>query len=156
MTDASTFPPYPDPLRDENGEVMPHTHCGPAGVDDPLCYPCFDVGYDAAMDDAALVLGTTPEFIRSLVEGSGDLHEQPSGPARRYFLYRLFGAGDRLLYVGITRNLAGRLKAHRRAWGDVLHRVEHEEHPTHLSVLAAEAEEIAMKCPPFNSVGVGR
>lgn len=144
--------PYPE--RDNDGEIQPHLHVGSDGIDDPLCYPCHDVGYEAGIGDACYALGVTPELIRGIIESAASPFDRYRGPTR-YFLYWLHGANDRLLYVGITRNLRGRMRAHGRAWGDVIERIEYEEYPDHRSVLAAEAAEIAEKCPPFNAAGVG-
>lgn len=72
-----------------------------------------------------------------------------------YYLYRLFDSNDRLLYVGITRNLKGRISAHKRNWGDIIARIEYVEYGNHAACLAAETNEIAEKCPPFNSKDVG-
>lgn len=72
-----------------------------------------------------------------------------------FHLYRLWGSGDRLLYIGVTRNLDGRMKAHRRRWGDVIENVTSEEFSSHVDVLAAETDAIRTEQPPFNFEHVG-
>lgn len=76
------------------------------------------------------------------------------GGAMRYWLYRIYGEGDRVLYVGITRNKDGRENAHRRRWGDAIHHFEWQEFGTHREALAAEKVLIQTLAPPFNAAGV--
>lgn len=79
----------------------------------------------------------------------------PDAPKRgRHVVYRLFDQDDRLLYVGSTRNWLGRLKAHRRKWGDLIARTTTEEYDDAESMLEAEAAAIHDEKPALNAKGI--
>lgn len=80
---------------------------------------------------------------------------QTPKPKMRFHLYRLWGIDGRLLYIGITRNLDGRIKGHNRRWGDVIGSVTSEEFSSHRAVLEAEEIAIREENPPFNFEHVG-
>lgn len=71
-------------------------------------------------------------------------------PVRGFHLYRLWGADDRLLYVGVSRALRGRLRTHHRTWPGMIHRTTWEEHESAESMLAAETKAIAEELPALN------
>ncbi len=80
-------------------------------------------------------------------------HERP------HLVYRVFDAQDRLLYIGCTRDLGGRMAVH-RAWGNQSvasfniklygERVESVEFPDLATAHAAEIAAIASEAPWFN------
>ena len=72
-----------------------------------------------------------------------------------YTLYRLLDANERVLYIGITKNITARLRAHHRKWGTVIASTRLEEYDDPESLLEAEAAAIHDEQPPFNSAGVG-
>ena len=76
-------------------------------------------------------------------------------PSAGFYLYRLWGAEGRLLYVGVSTRLRDRLKAHRRRWGDLIVSVTWEEHVDERSMLTAELEAIRNEDPALNRAGVG-
>lgn len=79
----------------------------------------------------------------------------PRPPVRGCHLYRLWDDEDRLVYVGVSRCLRSRLRAHRRTWDTtVWARATWEEHPDVPSMFAAEREAIANEAPPLNIAGV--
>ncbi|WP_435643840.1 GIY-YIG nuclease family protein [Streptomyces sp. H49] len=67
-------------------------------------------------------------------------------------VYRLYDAEDRLLYVGITRNLARRWDQHSRAqsWWHLVTRREAEWHTDRASAEAAEITAVQSEAPQFN------
>jgi hypothetical protein len=70
------------------------------------------------------------------------------------FVYRLFDADDRLLYVGISCMPGMRVSAHkRRRWGHLIARVEAgESYPTEAEARTAEKRAIETEDPTFNIV----
>lgn len=83
----------------------------------------------------------------------GDMGEMGEKPTA---LYRFFAADNRLLYVGITHRLNGRLSAHKRdkPWQEVA-RIELEHYPTREQALAAEERAIKSEKPAWNVVHSG-
>lgn len=67
-------------------------------------------------------------------------------------LYRFFDASDRLLYVGATSLLAGRVAGHRKQakWWDVAVMCRMERYSTLREALRAEAVAIATEHPIHN------
>lgn len=83
--------------------------------------------------------------------------DQPSAPVRTA-LYRFYAAGEKLLYVGITKRLGGRWADHARQqpwWPLVDYQTAHW-FPTRKDAHAAELEAIAAESPVFNIVGAPR
>lgn len=74
--------------------------------------------------------------------------------APQWVVYKLYGNGNHLLYVGMTRDLRARLKQHKREeyWRDVKS-VETEDLPDQESALEREAELIRDLSPALNVVG---
>lgn len=71
------------------------------------------------------------------------------------FVYRLFDASDRLLYVGVSSNLGTRFKAHAKDknwWPDVV-RFSLVQHADRVEALAAELAAIRSERPLHNIVG---
>src|SRR5258708_8206020 len=66
-------------------------------------------------------------------------------------VYRAFAVDDRLLYVGSTIDLDGRLDSHKREerWREVDH-VAYEGHPTIAAALVAERQAIWDEDPEWN------
>lgn len=67
-------------------------------------------------------------------------------------LYRMYDAGDELLYVGISRNLVERWRTHRRTvvwWHDVA-RISYEIHPNRYAAEVAEKAAIRAEHPVYN------
>ena len=80
--------------------------------------------------------------------------EYPSPVPGHFWLYRLWTTDERLLYVGITRNLEARMRRHRERFGSAFSRVTHEVYGSHAEVLEAERVAIANEHPAFNLEGV--
>lgn len=70
----------------------------------------------------------------------------------RCYLYRFFDASERLLYVGIARDLGARFSAHRRdaAWWSRVAFGTTETHPSRADAELAEALAIVSEHPEFN------
>ena len=71
-------------------------------------------------------------------------------PSEGFHLYRLFAEDNRLLYVGVSRNLRARLRRHQANWGDLIARVEWEEHENAEQMLHAERKAVAEEMPALN------
>lgn len=71
----------------------------------------------------------------------------------RCYLYRFFDAEDRLLYVGITRDVGSRFGAHRRqaGWWSEAVRCDYRALPDRPAAEAAEALAIATERPLHNA-----
>lgn len=82
-------------------------------------------------------------------------HSTRRAPKQGCYLYRLWAADDRLLYVGVSTNLRARLRAHVRRWGDLIDHCSWDEHEDERSMLAAEAQAIRDELPALNKAGVG-
>lgn len=70
-------------------------------------------------------------------------------------LYRLFDSDDRLLYIGISLRLAGRIGQHRHAkewWAEVA-RISVEHFATRREAAAAESAAITTERPAYNISG---
>lgn len=67
-------------------------------------------------------------------------------------LYRFFGAGGTLLYIGITNSIPRRLGQHNddKAWWHGVSRVEIEHYPNRRAVLEAERRAIIAEKPLYN------
>lgn len=76
-------------------------------------------------------------------------------PDRGYFVYRLYDDTDRVLYVGMSRRLRGRLAEHYRTRGGYVVRHEFEELPTEGEMVARERELIRSLHPPLNDIDNG-
>lgn len=76
-------------------------------------------------------------------------------PNDGFYLYRLWSADDRLLYVGVSVKLRARLRTHRRKMADLIDHVTWEEHLDAASMLVAELEAIRSEHPALNKAGVG-
>lgn len=70
----------------------------------------------------------------------------------RTALYRIFGAGDLLLYIGISQNPRSRWYDHRsgKPWGPQAERQAVEWHATRIAAKAAEATAIRAEKPRYN------
>lgn len=84
-----------------------------------------------------------------------DPHHLAAVPDRGYFVYRLYDADDRLLYVGMSRRVRSRLREHYASRGGY---VDHHN----LTECANEAEMVALERlwiqsmhPPLNDVDNG-
>lgn len=78
--------------------------------------------------------------------------ERPHG----YYVYFLWGAGDELLYVGMSTNILSRLGQHlvRSDRGWRVHRVTVQECPDEKTMRSVEARMIWHHNPPWNTVGI--
>lgn len=77
-------------------------------------------------------------------------------PARgRFVLYRLWGEDQRLLYIGVSRNVPARIRTHQGTWGDLIVSVTTEEFEDAAAMFAAEREAIRAELPALNCQGVG-
>lgn len=94
---------------------------GPAVSTDPWPSECYDCVEDRVLD----------------------------APERGHWVYRLW-SGDRLLYVGLTRNPADRIKAHWKRWAPLIWSVTWEECDDEFDMLAREAHAINTEHPAFN------
>ncbi len=80
--------------------------------------------------------------------------ELPKSKPGVFWLYRIWAHDDRLVYVGVTRNLQARMRRHRETYGEAVHRVTYEQHSSREAVLEAERIAIATEHPAFNLEGV--
>lgn len=71
---------------------------------------------------------------------------------RPHALYRFYGAGDTLLYIGITADLPTRITDHsdEKAWWLGVARITVEHYPDRASVLEAEKRAIIAERPLYN------
>ena len=71
---------------------------------------------------------------------------------QEHSLYRFFGAGDALLYVGLTVRLPTRLRDHHRgkAWWDEVARMTVQRYPNRPEVVEAERLAIMNEKPKYN------
>lgn len=72
--------------------------------------------------------------------------------SREHQLYRLYDNEDRLLYVGITFRVGGRLEEHRiyQPWWGQVERSTVETHPNRRAALEAERRAITEENPIHN------
>ncbi len=115
-------------------------------------------GYDVAPRFMERIGSTDPDYSasewgRRLAEAAGKrlkLGQQVWPEA----LYRWFDWDDRLLYVGITRDMAGRQESHSRrsSWGRFAARCTVERYPDREMVEAVERWAIEREQPLFNHV----
>jgi hypothetical protein len=106
-------------------------------------------------DNLADHLGVDRAVLEAIVEGTVHasivIHREPPRVARgRFWVYRLLDAEDRVLYVGSTRALGNRLKAHRRRWGSTWVRHVAFECETAAEMLTEERAQIRRFQPPLN------
>jgi predicted GIY-YIG superfamily endonuclease len=85
-----------------------------------------------------------------LLDVCGVVHVAP--PTMTTALYRPYDAEQRLLYVGITDDFAGRQAAHRRGstWAEFACRVKVDWFPSRNAAEQAEIEAIKVEQPVFN------
>lgn len=75
-----------------------------------------------------------------------------------HYVYRCFDSAGRLLYIGCTSDVVGRMQTHRASWHVPasakvnMHTVRHEtvEYPDRASARKAEREAIESEAPMFN------
>ncbi|MGW8679633.1 type II toxin-antitoxin system prevent-host-death family antitoxin [Streptomyces sp. NPDC055817] len=81
-----------------------------------------------------------------------------AAPAGRTALYRLFGAGDRLLYVGISTQPETRWTQHAadKPWWPLVLSRKVEWHPTRKEAEAAERTAVDAEEPLYNTAGAKR
>lgn len=150
---------------------MPRDYPTPETVDDGRVVVAMDPA-DAAyvvhlLDDAggpptAEVLAIARDLVaRSIRFSTAELCDTcASDPDEaetptKFALYRLLDASGRVLYIGISRNLPARLRAHARNWGRLFDDVLVEWYPDEATMLEAEALAIHDEQPPLNSDGIG-
>lgn len=75
-------------------------------------------------------------------------------PKDGFFVYWLWGADRRLLYIGASRGLEQRIRSHIQNYGDVIRNVTWTEHEDAASMFADEAEAINEHKPPLNKAGI--
>ena len=79
-------------------------------------------------------------------------------PNQPHVVYRCYDAADRLLYVGCTHDINGRMNVHASSWGNPasaalnmrMARYETEEHPDKATARAAERQAIHDEAPLLN------
>jgi predicted GIY-YIG superfamily endonuclease len=127
-----------------------------------------------AQAHAAVVDGADPLDVLRALEWPAEMHlrsryvlcDCPPAPppawwsgaptARGYYVYRLWTADERLLYVGVSTVLRDRLKAHARAdYGPLIDSFTFEECPDAAWMLRAETEAIQTEHPALNKAKVG-
>lgn len=87
----------------------------------------------------------------TLVSAYSDFPNSKSG---MHWLYRLWSPDDRLIYVGVTRNLQARIDQHRRRFAGSLASVSFQPYDSYEAVLAAENAAIVNEHPAFNVAGI--
>lgn len=71
-----------------------------------------------------------------------------------HYVYRIFDHQGRLIYVGCTNNLFGRLRVHGRTWwADQVSKVVAKVYPDRPTALAIEREAISLERPRWNLMG---
>jgi predicted GIY-YIG superfamily endonuclease len=119
--------------------------------------------------------GTTERLVARWVCGGGSIQPTPVDrdgpqpvcdrclevlrmPAPAPVVYRAYDRNCRLLYVGCTKNLASRLRAHTArtgsGWWSEVSCVSVEEFPTYDDAWLAESRAIADEAPLYNQVGM--
>lgn len=75
-----------------------------------------------------------------------------------HILYRFYDTADRLLYIGMTTNMATRLSEHRlsKNWWSEIARIELEHYGDRLLLRQAEVHAIRNENPVYNALGRGR
>lgn len=75
-----------------------------------------------------------------------------TGALSAHYVYRLFDADGRLLYIGATYHVPARLKAHRynTPWFSEVASVEYQTFPNRRAAFAAEAKAIHAEDPLYN------
>lgn len=75
-----------------------------------------------------------------------------------HVVYHLYGAGDRLLYIGCTSNLQRRVGVHRsnKLYGALIVRIEASESMPFGAARLAEREAIQAEDPTFNKEWTAR
>lgn len=96
------------------------------------------------------------EFIRTAQGMWRSIAKERGDRTDPHVLYRLYDENDRLLYIGITRNLEARMAAHERRFGDLLDHYTTETYLDRKSVLNAESRAIYTEYPAFNVVHPSR
>jgi len=73
----------------------------------------------------------------------------------QYFVYRIYDADKRLIYVGFTKNLEARIQTHTAHtwWGDQIAAIDAEPYDTSSSARAAETAVILTENPRWNTRG---
>jgi excinuclease UvrABC nuclease subunit len=81
---------------------------------------------------------------------SGFLVVNGDGPET--YLYRIYDVLENLIYVGISKDLAGRLANHSRitTWWHAAYRVEYDVYPTRAMASRAEVQSITQLKPSHN------
>ena len=70
-------------------------------------------------------------------------------------LYRIYGEGGGLLYVGVTSNRVSRMQSHaEKGWWREVRQVEYEDFATRTEALAAERSAIVGSLPKYNRAHV--
>jgi predicted GIY-YIG superfamily endonuclease len=90
------------------------------------------------------------EAIRSLIDNQAAGHRRPAAPPT--VLYFWYDEADRLLYIGITGDLATRQTRHakRSSWAEFADHSTTQRFPTRAAAEAAEVEAIKALHPLFN------
>lgn len=90
------------------------------------------------------------EYERALHEAEQTLRPIPAPIPGTVWLYRLFSADSRLLYIGVTVNIPARISKHRRTYGELLSHWTVEGFQNREEALRAERVAIAAEAPAFN------
>lgn len=107
-------------------------------------------GYRQLFEDAIPEVEAAEVDLGVVVEPA--LAEEPD---RGYFVYKLFGANDRLLYVGMSRRLRSRLRQHYAERAGYVIRHEVIVCSSEREMVELEAELIRTLHPPLNDIGNG-
>jgi hypothetical protein len=85
---------------------------------------------------------------------SGKVNVAKLAPDEPHALYRFYGAGGTLLYIGITNEIPRRLKEHNgdKPWWLGVANITVEHYPSRKSVLEAERRAIIAERPLYNDV----
>lgn len=101
-------------------------------------------------------ISNLPPAAQRLARASYDLRVDAALPLGvAHVVYRLLDEAGRVVYVGSSRNVRGRLKAHRRTWPGLIAGVLVDVHPDASAMLTAERAAIAAELPSLNVAGVG-
>jgi predicted GIY-YIG superfamily endonuclease len=82
-----------------------------------------------------------------------------TGPVQPHAVYRMYDGSGKLLYIGCTANISGRLLDHVGYRGGQMcqvARIELEWYPDFMAAREAEGRAIASENPPWNTDGTPR
>ena len=80
--------------------------------------------------------------------------KSPRNLEQTYILYRFYGDGDQLLYIGVTADPGKRMSAHsqNKPWWNLVRNITMQNFPNRMQLMRSEKEAIKAENPRFNIV----